>query len=162
MMFRIVDRVVESNKLNKAQSSIVAHTLFMAFSLILIIFIMSTMKNIKEDYQDFVGGVEIKEVCQRISAAIERIYDEPDYYSQTNETMCTVDLALPETIADTNYFVDFNGSDIYVRTMENPLLNYTCPTGYNLTFLGSTTGGMTRITRTDYSNGSTTITLSKI
>ncbi len=146
----------------KAQSSLVAHTILVAFSMILIIVILNSLSSIKEEYQDFIGSIEIKEVCHRISSAIDKIYDEPSYWSLTNESMCSIDLALPDRVANINYLVDFNGSDVYVRTTEKPLLNYTCATGYNLTFSGSTTGGMTKISRIDYSNGSTAILLTKI
>jgi len=68
----------------KAQSSLVAHTILVAFSMILIIVILNSLSSIKEEYQDFIGNIEIKEVCHRISSAIDKIYDEPSYWSLTN------------------------------------------------------------------------------
>ena len=160
---RIAMRQVGSrHSVSKGQSPMLSHTLSMAFSLLLIVIIISVLISLHDDYSNFIGKSEISQVCLLIKGGIENIIVEDRYNSLINTSKGKIFLRLPDKIADQNYRIRFVNNSISVETLSRPRLNDTCKPGANLTYLGSTSGGRTEINYTLRDDATKIIAMKKV
>ena len=123
----------------KGQAPMISHTFAISFTIIIIMFIVMSFNNIRDDYKAFALENQISGICDTIKGAIEKIYWPFDY--ESNGTFGSVIIDLPERIGDTNYRVKFFDSSLLIESE----INSTCNIGFNITYAGSTTGGRTEI-----------------
>ncbi len=147
---------------SKGQVPFLSHTMMVAFSVVLIVLIVTTLNSVKIDYQEFVGKEEIIQVCVSIKSAIEKIYVPTGYTSLTNETMGSIVIDLPERIADVNYRMKFVNKTLMIETLAEPTLNQSCTIGFNASFEGSSRGGRTRLSWIRYTNITDVIQMAKV
>ena len=133
-----------------------------AFTMMVILIIITTLNSLRVDYQEFIGGYEIQEVCAVVKGGIEKIYRIENYVSQTNTTMGEIILELPKRIANVNYQARFVNSSLEIKTIGEPFLNDTCSIGFDVNLNGRTTGSTTRIKWTRYANGTDVIEMRRL
>ncbi len=150
-----------SGSLRLGQSPVLSHTLLIGFSVLLIMIIVTSMSSIKDEYQDFIGRSEITQVCAIVKGNVESIFWKENYISPMNETKGTATMRLPERIADMNYRAYFSGTTLFVETFGRVNITDTCVPGFNATYTGSTSGGITRLNFTEYSDGARVIKMSR-
>ena len=146
----------------KGQAPLLSHTITIAFSVILIIAIVTTLNIIKADYQNFVGKEEILQVCLTVKSAVEQIYWPTTYQLNDNITLGSVSVDLPDRIADLNYRMRFQNNSLQIETIQLLEINQTCKIGFNASFSGSSNGGKTKFIWTRYTNGTDIITMSRV
>ena len=142
------------------QSPVLSHTLIIGFSVILVLIIVTSMASIKEELQDFIGKSEIKQVCALVKGGIESVFHRDNYISPMNESKGTAKLKLPGRIADLSYRARFSGSELVIETFGINMTD-TCKMGFNATYLGSTSGGVTLVNFTEYSGRTMIVRISK-
>lgn len=147
---------------SSGQNPLLSHTIAIAFLLLLIIIIISVLTTLRDDYSNFIGKNEISQVCLLLKGSIEKVFTEDGYTSPTNTTKGRLFLRLPERIADQNYRIRFVNNSISVETLSQPRINDTCVPGFNLTYLGFTSGGMTELNFTLRDNGNGIIAIRKV
>jgi hypothetical protein len=121
------------------QASLISHTFSVSFTIIIILLIVISFNNIRNDYKAFSMKNQINGVCDIIKGAVEKIYWPFDY--ESDGTFGRIFVDLPERIGDTNYRARFLGSSLLIESG----INSTCSIGFNITYAGSTTGGRTEI-----------------
>ncbi len=146
----------------KGQNPLLSHAIAIVFSLLLIIVIISVLTSIRDEYSSFTGRNEIAQVCLIMKGGIEKIFTEDSYTSPTNTTKGKVFARLPERIADQNYRIRFVNNSFLVETLSQPRINDTCKPGFNMTYLGSTAGGLTEINYTLRDDGTKIIAIRKV
>jgi len=149
------------NSNRKAQSLLISHSLAIAMSVLLVIVIIATFSNMRNQYQKFIAENEVKQVCLSVKSAVEDIYDTVNYTSQSNSTLGMIKMELPRRIADSRYHAMFFNSSVYIG-MDNMQINQTCKIGFPARFSGTSNGGNTYITWTRYANGSDEITMTSL
>lgn len=147
------------NHKKKAQSPIVSHTLVIMLSIVLLILVITTLNSLRKEYQEFVGENEIKQICGIVRNGIEKIYWPEDYVSPTNTTMGEIVVGLPNKIAERNYRARFVNESLFIESIGEPTINYSCKIGFEVTLNGRTAGGRTEIKWTRLSNGNDVITM---
>ena len=125
------------------QNPLLSHTIAIGFSLVLILLVMTTLTSLRDNYQDFIGKNEISQVCSILKDSIGKIFVDDEYTSPTNTTKGRIVVALPRRIADLNYRVRLLNNSFFIETFGTRI-NDTCKAGFNLTYNGSTTGGLPR------------------
>lgn len=146
----------------KGQSPLVSHTIMIAFSLTLLLVVVTTLSSIRNDYQEFVAKHEIREVCAIVKSGIEKMYYPESYNSTSNTTKGKIILDLPARIGDMNYRARFANTSLLLETFGENKVNDTCKIGFNLSYYGSTGGGRTEIQWIRYSNLTDKIEMRKI
>lgn len=147
---------------SKGQAPLLSHTITIAFSIVLIIMVVTTLNIVKADYQNFIGREEILQTCLAVKSAIEQIYWPSEYQPNNNITMGSIEIDLPKRIADVNYRMRFQNNTLEIEAIHTLDLNQTCKIGFNASFIGSSNGGKTRITWTRYTNNTNVIEMSKV
>ena len=131
--------------IKKAQSPLVSHAMLTIFGVVLILSVVVTMSHIKNDYQEFVGDAEAKEVCSLLKSGIQEIYNPSDYQIQTNTNLGEIILNLPERIGDSNYRCRFVNSTAVIETFGSLNINRSCEIGFNALYNGTSSGGRTKV-----------------
>jgi len=124
----------------KGQSLVIWHVIAVSISIMVIMFAVISMNNIRANFESFVGQEEIKQSCLIVKGAVEKAYQPSDYSSPSNATLARIRLSMPLKIANSDYRVFFVNHSINV-VLLGAQTNYTCPTGINVTFSGSISGG---------------------
>lgn len=146
---------------SKGQAILLNHAIMIGFSIFLIYVVVTTFASIKEDYQQFVGGNEVKELCFVMIGAIDKVYTPLDYNVSANVSLGQIEVRLPERITDIKYQANFFNKSILIESSGNAF-NDTCKIGYNANYNGSTSGGLTRFSYSKYTNGTGVIEMVKI
>jgi len=149
-------------RFSKGQDSLLSHSMLIAFSLIVIIFVVAALTSLRDDYSGFIGKNEISQVCLLVKGSIEKIFVEDRYSSPTNTTKGRIFLNLPDRIGDQNYRIRFVNASISIETLSRPRVNDTCKAGFNLSYTGSTTGGRTEINFTVRDSGEKIVSIKKV
>lgn len=129
------------------------HAFAVAFSLMLVWIIITTMNTLVDQHREFVGKKEIVQVCDIMKTSVEKIMIPQDYVSRTNTTLGRLFVAMPEKVGGLKYRTRFSGDQLVIETLGTPFVNDTCVLGFNATFRGGTPGGRTEIIYFRYSNG---------
>ena len=129
------------------------------FSILLIVVVVTALNSIVEENRKFIAQNEVSVICNTLKSSIEEL-NVADYASASSYTS-TAFVNLPQKAGGFNYRVSFVDSSIKVETTSQPLANYTCKIGFNLTYTGSTNGGKTRIDFTVNNDGSKTVELTR-
>ena len=128
---------------DKGQSAFVTHAILLGFVIFLIFIIVNTFLTLREEFQDFTAKSELEQVCFILRSGIEKLVPDTDYRPQTNTTS-KIDINLPEKMAGTSYVANFENRSINIFTLS-PRFNSTCRIGFNVTYVGFTSGGLTEI-----------------
>lgn len=145
----------------KGASTFLTSIIFIGFSLFLILVVVNIVNSLTDEYRNYITDGELEQLCFTIRSAIEKIYGTTDYMSQTNTTYGKIILNLPEKVGGARYLAQFSGTNIFIEAL-NGEKKLKCRTGFNLTYSGSTTGGLTEIKYMYYTNGTKTIFMSKL
>ena len=129
------------------------------FSVFLIYVVITTLTSVKEDYQKFVGGLEIKELCFVMKGAIDKVYTPNEYNFSTNTSLGSIQVKLPDRITDIKYTAAFFNKTILITGGS---FNDTCKIGFVAEYNGSTSGGLTRFSYLRYTNSTNVIEMVKI
>jgi len=143
----------------KGQAILLNHAIMVGFSIFMVYVVFTTLAAIKTDYQEHVGGNEVKELCFVMRGAIDKVYSPADYNVSTNVSLGQMEVRLPERITDIKYSSRFFNKSILI---ESTAFNDTCKIGYSANYNGSTSGGLTRFSYSKYSNGTDVIEMTKI
>ncbi|HIG97703.1 MAG TPA: hypothetical protein HA230_05165 [Candidatus Aenigmarchaeota archaeon] len=156
-----MSRCTKRRTFSLGQAELVSHAILVGFSMFLIFVIITTFTNVKEDYQIFVGGSEIKEMCFVMRGAIEKVYNPTDYNFTTNTMLGSMQTRLPDRITDIRYRATFFNKSIII---ESPGIEFndTCKIGFTADYNGSTSGGLTRFSYTKFTNGTDVIEMVKL
>lgn len=146
---------------SRGQAELVSHAVLVGISLFLVYSVITTLADIRDDYQKYVGGLEVKELCFVMRGAIEKVYAPADYNVSTNTTLGSVMARLPERITDVKYSATFFNRSILIRS-SGPQFNETCKIGFGAGYNGSTSGGLTRFSYMRSSNGTNVIEMVKM
>ncbi|MFA4820316.1 MAG: hypothetical protein WC613_05160 [Candidatus Aenigmatarchaeota archaeon] len=146
---------------SSGQAELVSHAVLVGFSMFLIYVIITTFTNVKEDYQEFVGSNEIKEMCFVMRGAIEKVYNPTDYNLSTNTLLGSMQTRLPDRITDIKYRAIFFNKSILIES-QGVEFNDTCKIGFAANYNGSTSGGLTRFSYTKFINGTSVIEMIKV
>lgn len=151
---------LESSK--KAQSQLMAHVFMLLFSVMILALVLTTLNNIKQQYQEFVADLEIDEVCDTIKEGVGKIYWPTDYSGPKTVKMGEIEILLPVRVGDVKYKAIFAGSTLNIATVDKPYVNDSCKMGFDAIFNGQTSGGLAKLTWTAYSNGTDEINMTII
>lgn len=145
---------------HKGQSQVVSHSLTVLFSMILILAVISTMNILEDDYGEYTGKFQAREICGMIKASAEKVHNpiSSNITMNFSQEMGYYIIYLPQKAGNMPYEIKFLNSTI---SIEGDRINRTCETGINATFLGMTTGGRTKLSWI-YGNGTDCIKLEKI
>jgi len=129
----------------KGQSVIVTHSLLVLFATIFLIIIVTTLNSIREDYRDFTLNLTVKDICSVVKASIEELRTPipAELEVNTEQSMGSVMLDLPQKIGGTKYRIRFENEMIVIKTESG--FSYTCYTSVNSTLSGRSAGGRTKI-----------------
>ena len=147
--------------LDKGQAILLNHAIMVGFTVFLIYVVVTTFASIRGDYQKYVGGNEIKELCFVMRGAIDKVYAPLDYNVSSNVSLGRIEVRLPERITDIKYQTKFFNKTILIESGRS-IFNETCKIGYNVNYNGSTSGGLTRFSYSKYTNGTSVIEMTKI
>ena len=147
------------NRQKKGQAILLNHAIMVSFSIFMVYVVFTTFAAIKTDYQQYVGGNEIKELCFVMRGAVDKVYAPSDFNVSTNVSLGQIEVRLPERITDTKYQAKFFNKSILI---ESNFFNDTCKIGYAANYNGSTSGGLTRFSYSRYTNGTNVIEMTKI
>jgi hypothetical protein len=145
----------------KSQSTLISHSLAIAMTVVLVLAVIVTFNNMRNQYQKFISEHEIKQVCLSVKGAVEEVYSPENYTSKTNSTMGKTRIELPKKIAGVNYYARFFNNSVTIG-IDDLRLYQTCKIGFPAVFSGSSDGGPTYITWTRYANDSDEITMETI
>jgi hypothetical protein len=137
----------------KAQSVLIGHSVAISMTIILVIVVVISLNNVRNQYQKFVGENEIDQICLSVKGTVEEIYYQKNYTSPTNTTVARVRLELPSKVADKKYSARFFNNSVLVYS-DDIRFNRTCKIGFSATFIGTSDGGPTYITWYRFGNGS--------
>ncbi len=127
----------------KGQSVLITHTILLSFIVFMIFLVASTFLALRQDFQAFATDSELSKVCLILKSGVEKLAIQTRYKPST-PAVNTIDLRLPERIADIKYVAKFEGSSIKISTL-NPVFNSSCKVGFNATYRGFASGGLTQI-----------------
>src|SRR3989338_479122 len=145
----------------KGQAPLLTHAIMVGFSIFLIYAVVTTLTSIKNDYQQVVGGNEVKEICFIMKSAIDKVYAPDGYNLSTDTNLGSVDIDIPAKIAGIKYSANFFNKSILIKSSPQSF-NETCKIGYNVAYRGSTSGGLTRFSYLKYTNGTHVIEMMKV
>jgi len=136
----------------KGQSVIVTHSLLVLFATLFLIIIVTTLNSIREDYRDFTLNLTVKDICSVVKASVEELHAPipAELEVNTEQSMGSVTLDLPQKIGGVKYRIRFGNRTILVKTESG--FSYACYTSVNSTLAGRSAGGRTRISWI-YGNG---------
>lgn len=154
-------RQTVKNNILKGQNPLLSHTIAIAFSLLLVLIVISALTTMRDDYSKFIGRNEISQVCLLLKGDIEKIVSDDRYISPTNTTKGKIFVRLPDRIADQAYRVRFVNNSLSIETLSQPRINDTCKPGFNLSYKVSASGGRTEINYTLLDNGTKVIGIKK-
>jgi len=143
----------------KGQAILLNHAIMVGFSIFMVYVVVTTFASIRTDYQEFVGGNEIQELCFVMRGAVDKVYSPPDYNLSGNVSLGQIEVRLPERITDIKYQAKFFNKSILI---ESNAFNDTCKIGYSANYNGSTSGGLTRFSYSRFTNGTNVIEMTKI
>lgn len=146
---------------SKGQAILLNHAIMVGFSIFMVYVVVTTFASIRTDYQKFVGGNEIKELCFVMRGAVDKVYNPPGYNVSTNVSLGQIEARLPERITDIKYQARFFNKSILIES-SGTAFNDTCKIGYNANYNGSTSGGLTRFSYSKFTNGTDAIEMTKI
>ncbi len=146
----------------KGQAILVSHAILVGISVALVLVVVHSMNSIREDYQEFVATNEIEQACFIIRNAAENVYSEGKYLSPTNTTYGSIRIVLPERLADLKYRTTLANRSVYLDVFGSSGINSSCKIGLNVSYTGFTTGGVTEIKYTEYTNGTRAINFEKV
>lgn len=146
---------------SSGQSILLNHAIMVGFSIFLIYVVFTTFASIREEYQEFVGGNEIKELCFIMRGAIDKVYTPAEYNVSTNTSLGQIEVRLPDRITDLKYQANFFNRSILIES-SGAIFNDTCKIGYNVNYNGSASGGLTRFSYLRYTNGTDFIEMVKV
>lgn len=144
------------------QNPLLSHTIAIAFSLLLVLIVVSVLTTLRDDYSKFIGRNEISQVCLLLKGDIEKIVSDDRYISPTNTTKGKIFVRLPDRIADQAYRIRFVNSSLAIETLSQPRINDTCKPGFNLSYVVSASGGRTEVNYTLLDNGTKVIGIKKV
>ncbi len=145
----------------RGQSVLLSHAILVGFSIFLIYAVTTTFVSLRDDYQEFIGGNEIKQLCFVMNGAIEKIYNQPEGNLSTYTLLGSLEVRMPEKIVDVNYRAKFINRSILIESIGD-IFNDTCTVGYEANYNGSTVGGLTRLSYYRASNGTNVIEMVRI
>lgn len=125
------------------KGQILTHSIVVGFGVVLIIAVVIIMDALKTDYKEFVAQKEIEEVCLVVKTAIDKVYPNNFYVSETPTEVGRTEVKLPQKIAGVNYRISMNSENILIQTLDEPKLKLSCQTDINATYAGGTNGGET-------------------
>ena len=143
----------------KGQAALISHAIIVGFSVFLVYAVMTTFTSIRDDYQTFVGGEEVKQLCFVLRGAVDKVYNPVDYVTSVDTTMSAFEARLPDRITDIKFSASFANKSIVVKGTN---FNETCKVGYDAGYNGSTSGGLTRFSYVRNANGTDTIEMVKL
>ena len=146
----------------KGQSILISHAILVGISVALVLIVVHSMNSIREDYQEFVAANEIEQTCFVMRNAIEKVYAESKQLSPTNTTYGRIRITLPDRIADFKYRTTLENRTVYLNIFGASGINSSCKIGLNASYTGFTTGGVTEIKYTEYTNGTRVISFEKV
>lgn len=149
------------NNIFAGQNPLLSHTIAIGFSLLLILVVVTTLSSLRDNYQDFIGKNEIIQVCSLLKSSVEKVFVEDNYVSPSNTTKGRVVVSLPNRIADMNYRVRVINSTFFIET-SGAKINDTCRPGFNLSYNGSTTGGLTELIYVEKDSGNKHISVTRV
>mgnify|MGYP001601137489 CR=1 FL=1 len=144
----------------KGQSSLLTHSILISFAIFLVLIVLSTMTTLRTDFEDFVSDKELQQSCILVSSAVEKIYVSTGYRSPSNFTAGVTLIRMPQKIANTAYRLVFENSSLTIDA--RPFFNTTCRIGFNLSYSGSSTGGLTQLKYVRYGNGTEALEMSNV
>ncbi len=144
----------------KGQSILLTHAILVSFAIFLVFAVFTGLTTLRTDFENFVADKEIKQSCLLVRGGIEKIYVNTDYRSNDNVTAGSIVLQMPERLAGASYRLSFDNNSIVID--GRPLFNTTCKTGFNLSYKGSSTGGLVQMKYVRYGNGTDAIEMSNI
>ncbi len=142
----------------KGQSELLAHTLMIAFTIILVLVVLNSINGIKRDYKTFIGKLEVNETCYQIKNAVLMLESNDNFDQQINETVGQIDMMLPEKIGGSYYRGKMVNRKFVISLFTGE--TYNCTIGFNVT--GQTPGGLTYLKRKIYENDSVGYEIGKI
>lgn len=144
----------------KGQSSLLTHSILISFAIFLVLIVLSAMTTLRTDFEDFVSDKELRQSCILVSSAVEKIYVSTGYRSPSNFTAGVTLIRMPQKIANTVYRLVFENSSLNIDA--RPFFNTTCRIGFNLSYSGSSTGGLTQLKYVRYNNGTEALEMSNV
>jgi hypothetical protein len=130
--------------MKRGQAPLISHTFAIAFTIAIVMLIVISSNNIRNDYEAFAMQGQINILCITVKSAIEKIYWPFDREADGVFGRITIDL--PEKIGENNYRARFYNNSLLIESD----INSTCYIGFNAS--GSTSGGRTEITWTRTGN----------
>ncbi|MBI4174194.1 MAG: hypothetical protein HY517_00990 [Candidatus Aenigmarchaeota archaeon] len=143
----------------KGQAILLNHAILIGFTIFLVYVVFTTFAAIKTDYQELVGGNEIKELCFVMRGAIDKVYAPIEFNVSSNVSLGRMETRLPERITDIKYRTKFFNKTLLI---ESTKFNDTCKVGFNAEYNGSTSGGLTRFSYSKFDNGTNVIEVTKV
>lgn len=137
----------------KAQSELIWHSISIAVTLGIIMVILLTLGNIRDEFKDYISNEEIKQVCYNMRSAINIVYEKPDYRAASNSTLSAIYFDLPQRIADENYRISTAPNKSLTVSIAAMQKNFTCRTGISADISGTAAGGRAKVTWTSLENG---------
>jgi hypothetical protein len=145
---------------SKGQTVLLTHAILISFAVTLVFIVFTTLTTLRTDFEGFVSQKEIQQGCILVKGAVEKIYISTDYRPPTNTTAGTIVVQMPEKIAGSSYRLRFENNSAVIDAQ--PAFNTTCKIGLNLSYSGSSSGGMTEIKYVRYSNGTDAIEMTNV
>jgi len=141
----------------KGQSQVVTNSLFVLFSVVLIIIVASSMNKVENDLQNFTGNMQAGDICSIIKNAAEKIYAPVGSNVSMNATeeMGYSVIDLPQKLGNDYYSILFTGNSVEITAKD---ISRTCEIGINATLSGLSRGGRTKI-KWLYGNGTNAISI---
>jgi hypothetical protein len=128
----------------KGQAPLISHTFAISFTIVILMLIVISFSNIRNDYEEFALQGQADILCSIIKSAVEKIYWPFD--READGIFGRVVIDLPEKLGGSSYRARFYNSSLLIETG----INMTCYIGFNVS--GSTSGGRTEITWTRAGN----------
>lgn len=144
----------------RGQAALVSHAIIVGFTIFLVYVVFTTFTSLRGDYQKFIGGLEIKEVCFVMKGAIEKVYTSADYNVSVNVNLGSVEVRLPDRITGLKYNTRFINRSILIES-PGAEFNESCKIGFAANYNGSTSGGLTRFSYMRLTNGTNVIEMVK-
>jgi len=128
---------------NKGQSILLSHAILVSFSVFLILIVITTFATLRHDFQNFTAANEMDQLCLILKGGAEKVFYDSNYRSP-NGTQSRLIINLPDRLADIPYRADFQNNSVFIETL-GPKFNTTCKVGFNATYSGFTSGGLTEL-----------------
>ena len=144
----------------KGLSQLITHAFLVAFALLILMFVVITFNDIKEDFSGFTENITSNELCSLLVSSIYQVYTTTpnEVNVLSSEKFSQLLLDLPEKIGDEKYRIVFSGNNI---TIEIGNKEFRCKAGLNASLTGFASGGTIRIYRI-YGNNSNEIKIENI